>query len=90
MKKNLAILAAAGLSAFLMALVLALAPVLAMFYHEPRLSWVAAAIGEAIRMIGPGDIVLLAGKGHELDLIAPKIMHQHHRADVSWLKPVFG
>src|SRR5204863_6189420 len=33
-----------GLSAFLMALVLALSPVLAVFYHEPRLSWVAAAI----------------------------------------------
>jgi len=34
-----------GLSAFLMALVLALSPFLAMFYHEPRLSLVAAAIG---------------------------------------------
>jgi O-antigen/teichoic acid export membrane protein len=33
-----------GLSAFLMALVLVLSPALAMFYHEPRLTWVAAAI----------------------------------------------
>lgn len=34
-----------GLSAFLMAVVLALSPALALFYHEPRLTWVAAAIG---------------------------------------------
>src|SRR4029079_3092723 len=33
-----------GLSAILMAVVLALAPALAAFYREPRLSWVAAAI----------------------------------------------
>ena len=33
-----------GLSIILTALVLALAPVLAVFYHDPRLSWVAAAI----------------------------------------------
>ncbi len=33
-----------GLSVILMALVLALAPALASFYHEPRLSWIAAAI----------------------------------------------